>query len=460
MGRVRPTAQVRTRARACSGHPYAAPVAPASHHRPVLVDRTLGTLLIVWSSHALYGLISESSALNVTAIESPPIRYVWGLLYLLSLLRLATRARATLLAAACAWPAIALTAFAFASVFWSIEPDLSLRRSFAAAGTVIVILYFSVFFDLRSFVSLCFRSLILVAVLSVAVIVMAPDIGIHQDRLHPAWRGTFPHKNPFGRAMFLGMLCALTLAVGSGKPRQYLACAVGFLALTVLSHSAMSLMMAATAGFSVLFLAAIRRSTGAIEAVGLIVILMVAVSLPFGIFDEVGIALADVFGKDLTFTGRTRIWAVTWDSLTGDRLLLGFGHEAFWQGPGGAQDIFQRLGHYIPPHAHNGFLHITVAFGLPGLAVAGLMVITLLGNVKAYVRTQPYSEAHFAFAFVAAWLLLNVFEAQIFASNYLFWIVAMRVHVEAAQRRVSDQKHAASRTYGGIGRGRARVYSM
>lgn len=393
-------------------------------------DDLIVFLILFWGCHSLYGFISESSVLDVSKIESPEIRYVWTTVYIVCIWRLFRLPRNLVRSMLDAWPVLVLSVLSLASVLWSIEPDLSLRRSFAAFGSTIVIIYLIQYLSLARLIELLFWAMLAAMVVAVAVLALDPMLGIHQDSLYPAFRGAFPHKNPFGRAMFLGALCTIAICYRRGVTPLSLLAFLAFTTLLVLSRSATALMMLAmTVAVAILFPVYFRASTplalGAILLLGIVAIVVPLVA--FGILDT---NLVEFLGRDVTFSGRTQIWSTLWANLTGERFFIGFGHEAFWQGRGGAIDVFAGQGYFVPPHAHNGVLQLWMAFGVMGAFLGMTFVVTFAGSAFRASRLLPASEAFFVSAFFVSFVIVNIFEAQIFNSNYLFWLIAGAIYVK------------------------------
>jgi exopolysaccharide production protein ExoQ len=411
---------------------------------PGIWDRSLALLIFVWSSHSLYGFLSESSVLDVSKIESPEIRNIWLIVYLFCAARLLFLRERISGVLPSLWPAIVLSGLAFLSYFWSIEPDLTLRRAFASLGTTIVILYLVLTFELDEFIKILLWAMFLVLVIATAVVIVEPSLGVHHDILYPAFRGSFPHKNLLGRAMFLGGLCALAIMVRRGPTIGHLGLFFAFLIMLMLSKSATAMILCAVAVCISIVFSIYRRSKGLMAAAIVGILLILIVSAGTGAMDLVNDGLLNLLGKDMTFSGRSLIWSVLWEQLTGDRFFVGFGHEAFWQSPRGSITIFSSHGYFIPPHAHNGILQLCVAFGVVGAFIGVVFIAVFAG--RAYVMSHAPSvlTAYFCSAFFVTFFIMNFFEAQIFTSNYIIWMVAMTVFAQRAQQSHSSMKSQLS----------------
>ena len=87
-------------------------------------------------------------------------------------------------------------------------------------------------------------------------------------------------------------------------------------------------------------------------------------------------------GKDMTFTGRSEIWAVLLEHIRYNP-ILGTGYGAYWTaGPVPGTDAYAfmwRMNKFYPGSAHNGYLEIVNDLGWVGL-------LCLLGYLLMYVR--------------------------------------------------------------------------
>jgi len=128
-------------------------------------------------------------------------------------------------------------------------------------------------------------------------------------------------------------------------------------------------------------------------------------------------AIVDMVGRNVTFTGRTDLWA----DLLREPInpVLGTGYQSFWLG--------ERIEHmwalysFRPNQAHNGFLEIYLNGGYIGVCLIAAMIVStgrtlkpelLLGNNYGVLR----------FIFLVVVLFSNWTEAT-FNKQTLVWII-------------------------------------
>jgi O-antigen ligase len=86
-------------------------------------------------------------------------------------------------------------------------------------------------------------------------------------------------------------------------------------------------------------------------------------------------------GMDVTFTGRSEIWAIIVARIHMNP-LLGVGYGAYWIGPVAQSPSYEfiwRMGGFYPGSAHNGYLDVTNDLGWIGL-------VCLLGYIVVHLR--------------------------------------------------------------------------
>lgn len=188
-------------------------------------------------------------------------------------------------------------------------------------------------------------------------------------------RGPFPHKSTFG--LFAAVALAFLLA-SRLRPALKSVAAVVVVVLLVFSESATGMSTAlVVAGVWLLVrsLAAARdsrsRTLGGTAAIGLLVAGVYAAfaSLPL---------ITASFGKDVTFTGRTDIWAASVRAIA-ERPWFGYGWAGVWFEPSidPTATMNRQIG-FEASHAHNAALQLLLEFGAVGLALWLLLLVLLV----------------------------------------------------------------------------------
>lgn len=261
-----------------------------------------------------------------------------------------------------------------------------------------------------------------------------PQVGFH---------GTFGHKNLLGVFAVYGL--ALGLAVRKIGPLPKV--------LAVLSAIAIVGTRSATAGAGLLavvfaraLLSALQRQRSSRErqffavAAGstfLAAVLLVVGSLP---------TLVGLYGKDLTFSGRTKIWATSVGTIA-EEPIFGYGVGAVW-----ADEhlmLTRRMRAEIgfdAAHAHNAVLEVALSGGIPAvLAVAAFLggIAVAAGRALSRRRTAPIGE--WAFASLAAVFLMGISEPLIQGPHLgLLGVVSTTVMLATRRPRWGPVRHERS----------------
>jgi len=349
-----------------------------------------------------------------------------------------------------------LVALAFASVAWSIDPSLSLRR-LIRLGTITLA---CVAFVLLGWHAQRYQNVVrpvLTAVLLGSLVfgLVAPSLAIHAQsatELSGAWRGLANHKNS------LGALACITLVLWAhaGLSRQVgvLAALAGggiAAACLLLSRSSTSL---AAAVFVLLFLLFALRAPRALRAglpvlTGLLVVLMLVYAL--GILNLIpgsGVLvapLAALTDKDVTFTGRTEIWTILSEHI-GRRPWLGSGYAAYWTaGPMAGTESFEfmyRIGDFYPGSAHNGYLDVANDLGWLGLAGLVAYMLVQVRQSLRLLRVDP-AQATLYLALFFQQAITNLAETHWFSVQSVDFVLMTLTTTAVARGLLEGRLRAA-----------------
>jgi O-antigen ligase len=284
-------------------------------------------------------------------------------------------------------------ALAVASVIWSIDPTLTLRR----IVRLLTIVSCCIAFVLVSWHPRRFQNVVrplLTGVLAGSIVfgIVYPELAIHQEtqpELVGAWHGLTNHKNSLGALACISLIFWLHgWLAGQVK---LLPAALGIaIAATCLALSRSSTSLAA-GGVSMLFVLAAMRPPVSLRRylpIGVAVLVGAVILFALAVLDLVpGLKtlispIVGLTGKDMTLTGRTAIWAIISEHV---RLhpFLGTGYAAYWvPAPGPGMDSYAfvwHMGAFYPGSAHNGYLEVLNDLGWTGLAC-------LIGYLLTQVR--------------------------------------------------------------------------
>lgn len=401
-----------------------------------LAERVLIVMVLSVTSGAYLPLMERTLGLGGNDPEASPLTHVFLLpLYAMVGCVIVTHPRGFTRVARRAAPALALVALACISTFWSVEPDLSLRRGISLLAPTAVGIVVTLRFGTRELVRLLAIALGLAAILSLIVAFLLPAEGIMN---FGAWNGVYDNKNSFGRAMALLVAVMVLVALDAKRYRvsTWLAVA-GTMGLVVLSKSVGALMTAVAVLILIPLFRSLRLRMTAVVAVGILSVLVGAIVLTVSLTNTEEVFA--LLGRDPTLTGRTDIWAAALVSIA-ERPWLGYGHNAFWQGWGGPSAALVGSIGWESPNSHNGLIDLWLELGLVGVLtfLLGLGVAARRAILQA--RHSITAAGLWPLVFLAWLVVMNVSTSTIMLQHSLYWLLYVAVMSSSAITEPSERR--------------------
>ncbi len=313
-------------------------------------------------------------------------------------------------------PLAVLLSVCLLSALWSCDPALTLRRAAALGGTSLFGVFLALDFSLDEVLDMAAAAQVWVMILCVVSVLAAPEQGIMSGYHEGAWRGLFIHKNTMGRSMVLAAL--LFLADRGGGSKRLMNLLYVFLALFLLfmsSSRGAQMVMALV----LLFLPMARqlgrpefafRTRFWIMLAGYALLFCAAVFCLERLFP--------LLGREPTMTGRAELWAAIFETL-GNRLWLGHGFGAYWEGPGKA--LKYAWGLWDASHAHNGWLEACLGLGVAGLMLLASCFWSVCRNALALYRRSGRERLVWMILFLLFMFLMNGLENVTLRQNSIYW---------------------------------------
>lgn len=292
-----------------------------------------------------------------------------------------------------ALPLLAYTLWCSASVLWSVEPVLGLKR-------VITLLCFSLCavgigrrFGMRD---LAWMMLVIIAAYFAIGLSLELALGTFQPwQSGHRFAGTL---HPNSQAAHLSMMClaGFVLAPSETKWRNWLYALVGIgLVFIVLARSRTNvagaiIALGAVAGLrSSLKFKLVAVYLGALAGCTGLLVLTLAGQDPL-----TQLADAATLGRQddvTTLSGRGFIWPICWEFI-GQRPWLGYGYGSFWT-PARIELFLEDLQFSIF-EAHNGYLELLLGTGVIGCVLYVMSLFTsLVASASASLRTRDAAHA-------------------------------------------------------------------
>ncbi len=321
--------------------------------------------------------------------------------------------------------------------FWSVEPDITLRRfllaAFIAGGLISATLAAR---GPERILQYSFWMFFLVTVISaVSVLTTAPTaLG------HAAY---FPHKNSFGATISVAALVALYQLTNGRRSDRVAAGAVllacAWFLIEARSKTSLALVVVAPVlGFAVAALARFARISPALTIIAIGVscygIYEIGAASHIWDFDEVANA---IFG-DPTLTQRTDIWAFA-NKMIEQRPWLGYGYEVFWGASVESPSVRQGPGFVAQmPHAHNGYIDIVLQTGYIGFAILSALLLTTL-HLTGHIARRSLGLASFLLSIILYCILSNGLETSWFRSFSLSSMIFVLAIAITAQSQAENR---------------------
>lgn len=393
-------------------------------------------VFLLSSTGLLVPLLRAPSSSGINESQGDPItQVIWLGVYLVMFALLLMQWRWLLNVALRDKLLLLLTGIAVLSVFWSVAPEVTVRRSVALLGTSLFGVYLARRFSLDELLRLLAWALGIAAVLSLVFALALPSYGISQEPITQGdWKGVFDHKNTLGKNMALSTVVFLLLAF-SGRYRWIAWICLGLsLALLVLSNSSTALVVALSICLLLPFYTILRWDIFVAAPLVLLAVLFVG-GTAIWLLSNPETALG-FLGKDATLTGRTVLWSAVLDEIR-DRPWTGYGYSAFWLGwEGKSAAVWLATGEEFYD-AHNGILDLWLTLGLAGVAVFAVNFLRAFVRAAALTRVIKTTAGLWPIAFMTFMLLSNLTEGTILQQNNLSWIlyVATVLYVAGPSRK-------------------------
>ncbi|GJL96701.1 MAG: ligase [Hyphobacterium sp.] len=330
---------------------------------------------------------------------------------------------------------LTLSVLCLASFLWSVDPGLSQRRGFALFMTTLFGLLLATRFNWRELITLFAVVFVILGVMSAVMSLAFPATAVHHDIHVGAWKGIWWEKNTLGAMMAFGTTAALAASVCQPRHKIIwwgLAAFQAGLVLMSTSKTALLALLLALAGIAAIHL--LRRGFGfaALILIGGGLISFI-VALVLGIAP---VAVLEALGRDPTLTGRTDIWVILAEQVE-VRPWTGYGYGAFWDGVYGPAFWVRQRTQWPVPTAHNGWLEIALAIGLPG---AILMFVSLVLSIfRAAGRLFRGPEVFWALIFLILVALISISESNLLQRNAITWVLFVATAARLAMPRRYDE---------------------
>lgn len=320
-----------------------------------------------------------------------------------------------------------LLAIALVSVLWSEQPSATIGNNQNLIRITLFGIYFGTRYTLKEQMQLLAWTFGITAVLSIVCVLVLPSYGVmgmnsvvnSETIAHTGtWQGIYGHKNYMGRAMVLSSLVFL-LYTPTNRKYRWVAWA-GFVLSVVLilgSTSKTSMIMLLTLVFLSLLYKSLRWKYHIVIPF-LITLILVGGSVATVLVSNAE-SILGAFGRDVTLTGRTELWAAVLDKI-GERPWLGYGFGGFWRGWDGESSNVWTIVMWEPPHSHDGYLDLCLDLGLLGFSAFVVSFILVCFRAVVCIRQTRNKEGLWPLTYLTFLFMANLTESSLFREESLW----------------------------------------
>jgi exopolysaccharide production protein ExoQ len=329
---------------------------------------------------------------------------------------------------------ILLLVYSGVSIYWSEIPFASFKRWIRIGGEVLLaFVVLSESMPLRAMESVLRRCAYILIPFSIVLIKYFPTMGVEYGVWsgERAWTGVGIQKNTLGQLCALSgffLVWALIRDLRSSslfKEKSQTMADVLVLCMTIFllkgpseyafSATSVSVLMIGVATF--LFLYRLKHIAGSLPTL-VVVGLMYLCSAYFLLFDQLIAIVAPIFGRDVTFTGRSEIWRAVLNFAYRNP-VLGVGYGGFWapDDPELARWFDQR---FILSIIHNGYLAVFVELGSVGATLLGCFLLAF-GAKAAKRLNNSYEWGGYGICVLVMSLVYNLTEVAFLRSACYMW---------------------------------------
>lgn len=303
------------------------------------------------------------------------------------------------------------------SSYWSIDSELTIRRSVALIGTTSIGLLIFIEYENKDLLGFFSKNLAIFTVLSVIVSIVLPEYGTHiHDKFSGQWRGLLSFKNQAAWSAAISIILLLGTRSRYKFPYYYLALMAGILML--INTGSATGVAAITFGGIVMALLLNYENLSIFRPLILFVII-VSIALVGIDFTATFAFVLEMLGRDESLTGRTSVWGTLWP-LIQDNIWLGVGYRAFWDNSAnffGGDNWMVDIG-----HAHNAYIEILLDVGIIGLIAQMLYILGTSWNLFSLLKRGDKDTATLL-SVILTLTIIGIAGALFFRGNTGIWIL-------------------------------------
>lgn len=314
-----------------------------------------------------------------------------------------------------------ITVFLF--IFITKDIEYSLFKFAALLGASFLSLYLVALGNVAKSLKLCFAALSIVCIAGIAISVLLPEFGVHSDYEHfGKWKGSFGHKNWFGKLAFLSLFVSVALLyLNVNRLLRYQCYILIGLSLFIIYKTSSSTSLFTTVITISLFCCANFFHSFKQSKFLLMTVIIVASAFIQLVLNLILI----VVGKDSSFSGRDLIWEGAFQAIS-DKPLFGYGFYGFWK------PEREGVWNYMPEEwidklsdTHSGYLGMLIDFGFVFSSLFFILYFFIM--FKSFELGKTYKNFYIYFCWLLTYAVYNLVETSFFRINDVLFVFTVFV---------------------------------
>jgi len=407
--------------------------------RRQILNDALTLAALFFATGALHTFIVDPSNSLSATNGSALIQILWLIIYGAEAVRLIPRYRQIIMLVRANKCLMLLVLLAVFSALWSEDPSLTLRHGLPLLATTFIGIDFAIRYSVRDQLRMVYIVLGLVVLLGIVAQLFFPQLVPNGDFNRGDWHGVLGFKNDWARIVVLATVAALCRSRRSLRDLLVIASLVLVaFGLIALAHSVGALVI-----FVVMLLlfkifgAALRWRPKILVVAGLAGALIV-LPMSYLLAQNLDRATA-VLGRDASLSGRVNIWELALSSIANSP-VLGYGYSAFWEASSQRATRIREEMHWAVPHAHNGYVDMTLELGLTGLSLLIASYVIAARRAFDCWKRGAERETIWPLAYLSFFFLYQFTEGSLVTGNLIFWILYVAVSFSVTRVTATDPK--------------------
>lgn len=322
--------------------------------------------------------------------------------------------------------------------FWSSDPGTTAIRVARLCLLVGLSVAITQYYSFRKLLVLMSVGFLLSGSISIVVSIVFPDLGLSRlgGGYEDSWRGAAIHKNSGGLSFSIGIIIAYYAYRLRCIPFWLFAASAGSCGvMLVMGNSATSIIALAVVVAVDIVIGVLRRFAPRVRTPIALMSGFVALLLGGCLWWNAE-AILQLSGRDMTFTGRSDIWAAVWMAIS-EHPFRGYGY-AFWGIDSPERQLIWAYVGDMAAHSHSAWLDAWLQTGIFGLLAVIFITTSTFVKALGFCFRCNDESGKILISIITFLLVRSFFEVEFTdpAPTGLFWLIWVSTALRDSQTRV------------------------